>query len=80
MKKENNKKIIPLIMWGTLSLSSYLMIYLFQTDLLFYATRGGFFSAVPILFAFYFSFVHGAFASYLLPFIGVEAITKKEAH
>lgn len=80
MKKENNKKIVPLIMWGTLSLSSYLMIYLFQTDLLFYATRGGFSSSVPILFAFYFSFVHGAFASYLLPFIGVEAIIKKEAH
>ncbi|WP_448590033.1 hypothetical protein [Thermodesulfobium sp.] len=80
MKKENNKKIIPLLMWGALSLSSYLMIFLFQNEVLFYATRGGLFSVVPILFAFYFSFVHGAFASYLLPFIGVEAIIKKEAH
>jgi hypothetical protein len=36
-------------------------------------TKGGWYAAYPILAAFFFSFIHGAFASNLLSVLGIEA-------
>jgi hypothetical protein len=41
-------------------------------------TRGGIYAALPILAAFFFSFLHGAFASNVLSVLGLEAAKSRK--
>ncbi len=61
------------VIMGAISLASY--IFLFKNEQLVTEvyTKGGVNTIFPIVTVFWFSFVHGAFASNLLECLGIEA-------
>lgn len=64
------------VLWGIISLAAYLLVFLNQQAVTQYFTRGGFSALAVIATALFFSFIHGAFASYLLKAAGIRAIKK----
>ena len=66
------------ILWGTISLAAYLLIFLNQEMITQYFTRGGFMAAVIVLTAVIFSVVHGTFAHFVLDILGIEALVNHE--
>lgn len=78
---QNNQKKKPYlktIIFGVFSLTSYILLFTNQDWIIENYTKGGYYAAYPILTAFYFSFVHGAFGSSLLSLLGLEAKQKKK--
>jgi len=75
-KKMKKPYAITLIM-GILSIGSYFVLFSNQEAVTDLTTRSGYFIALPIVAAFYFSFIHGAFASSVLSVLGIEAKKKK---
>lgn len=63
---------------GALSLTSYYLLLTNLSLITDYYTRGGYYAALPIVTALYFSFVHGAFASSVISIMGLEPA--KSAH
>lgn len=78
MKEKKNKPYLGTIIFGIISLSSYVALFANQDWVTDNFTKGGYYAAYPIVTAFYFSFIHGAFASNLLSVLGLEA--KKTSH
>lgn len=77
MKKNNQAKPMkPAVLWGIVSLIMYLAVFLNQQIITDCFTRGGVFAAAVILTALAFSFVHGAFANYLIEAIGFKPVSK----
>jgi len=68
------------ILWGIISLTAYLFIFLNQQTVTHYFTQGGFFALVVLATALVFSMIHGAFANYLLEALGIRAIQNKGGH
>lgn len=64
------------VLWGFVSIILYLLVFLNQQTVTDYFTRGGFYAAPVIITALVFSFVHGAFANYLIEVIGFKPISK----
>ncbi len=77
MKTTNQAKLIrQTIFWGIISLAAYLLVFLNQQAVTHYFTQGGFYAFAVIFTALAFSFIHGAFANYLLEAAGIRAIKK----
>jgi len=76
-KTRKKKPYLKALILGVLSIASY--IYLFKNVGLVMEefTRGGAYAALPIVTAFYFSFLHAAFCSDVLEVLGLEAKKKK---
>ncbi len=70
---EKKKPIMSMVLFGCISLTAYFYLMTHQDWVTETFTRGGWYAAFPILAAFFFSFVHGAFASKLLSVFGIEA-------
>lgn len=68
---------MAVVIFGILSATSYVFLFMNQDAVTDYTTRGGIFAALPIAAAFYFSFVHGAFASNLLSMLGIKPQIRK---
>ncbi|SHI38214.1 hypothetical protein [Desulfofundulus thermosubterraneus] len=64
------------ILWGIVSLAAYLALFLNQEIVTNYFARGGAFAIAVVLTAMAFSFIHGAFASYLLEMLGIRPLKK----
>jgi hypothetical protein len=77
MQAKKKKPYASALILGMLSIGSYFLIFSNQETVTDVTTRSGYFIAVPIVAAFYFSFVHGAFASSILSVLGIEAKKKK---
>lgn len=58
---------------GVMSLASYYVLFTHSSIVMEYFIKGGFYAALPIVTALYFSFVHGAFASGVLSLLGFSA-------
>ncbi len=58
---------------GAVSLASYIFLFSNQDWVTETYTKGGVNTVYPIITVFYFSFIHGAFASNLLTCLGIEA-------
>ncbi|MGQ9823764.1 MAG: hypothetical protein ACUVSK_01995 [Desulfotomaculales bacterium] len=74
-----NKQTRPVkqvFFWGVISLAAYLLIFLNEQAVTSYFARGGFSAIVVIVTALSFSFIHGAFANYLLEVAGIRAAQK----
>ena len=72
----NNAKKKPylrMVALGILSLTSYYLLLTNQSLVTEYFIKGGVYTALPILTALYFSFVHGTFASDVLSILGLSA-------
>lgn len=61
------------IVLGAVSLASYIFLFVNQGTVMELYTKGGVNTAYPIVTVFWFSFIHGAFASNLLTCLGIEA-------
>jgi len=62
-----------MVLFGALSVASYFLLFSNEQLVTQTYTLGGWYAAFPVLTAFFFSFVHGAFASNLLSVLGLEA-------
>lgn len=67
------KNALPMVVFGALSLALYVGLFRYEDWVTDTFSKGGIYTAWPILTAFVFSFIHGAFASNLLSFLGLEA-------
>lgn len=67
------KPVLGMVLFGALSLALYVVLLTNQKLVMDVFTKGGVYTAWPILTAFLFSFIHGAFASNLLSVLGLEA-------
>ncbi|MCG8341826.1 MAG: hypothetical protein MI684_03210 [Chlorobiales bacterium] len=73
------KPYLQTILFGALSLASYIVLFTHEEWVTDNFTRGGYYVVYPIVTAFWFSFIHGAFGSNLLSALGLEAkVTKKK--
>jgi len=72
-KIAKKKPVIPMIFFGAVSLSGYLILMSNQQWVTETFTKGGINTAWPICTALAFSFIHGAFASNFLSVLGLEA-------
>ena len=73
MSRHMRKPYGKVLFFGILSLSSYVGLFMNKTLVMDYFTRGGKYAALVILTVFYFSFIHGAFASNALDVLGIRA-------
>ena len=71
MHTKKNKPFIQTAVYGAMSLASYIVLFMNEQVITDFFTRGGKFVALPIATAFYFSFLHGAFASNLIRVMGL---------
>lgn len=78
MEQDSKKKkpVVQLVVFGALSLAAYITLFANESLVTDTFTKGGYYAAYPIIAAFFFSFVHGAFASNLLSVLGLEAKKK----
>jgi hypothetical protein len=67
------KSMMPMLAFGVLSLTGYVLLIKNQQWVTETYTKGGINTIWPIGTAFLFSFIHGAFASNFLSFLGLEA-------
>lgn len=70
---KKNKPVISMLLFGCISISAYIYLMTHQGWVTDTFTKGGWYAAYPIAAAFFFSFIHGAFASNLLSVFGIEA-------
>lgn len=75
-KMQKKKPYVKTTVLGVFSLASYIALFMNQGIIMEQFTRGGVYAALPIATAFYFSFLHGAFASNLISVMGLEAKKK----
>jgi len=68
-----NVPYLKTIIFGTISLSAYYVLFTNEKLVTDTFTMGGWHWVYPVGAAFFFSFIHGAFASNLLSIIGIEA-------
>ena len=71
--KEKKKPVMAMLLFGCISATGYFYLMTHQELITGTFTRGGWYAAFPILAALCFSFIHGAFASNFLSFLGLEA-------
>jgi len=60
------------LLWGAVSVTVYLLVFLNQDAVTNYFTRGGVFALVVVITALAFSLIHGSFASYILELLGIQ--------
>jgi hypothetical protein len=69
----NAKPYWQLLAAGSASATLYVLVYLYEREIMALFTRtDGLYPALPVLTAFVFSLVHGAFANYLWDVIGIR--------
>ncbi len=68
-----SKPYLKTIIFGTMSISAYVLLFTNEKLVTEIFTMGGWRWVYPVGAAFFFSFIHGAFASNLLSSLGLEA-------
>jgi len=77
MSQKKKKPYMQTIIFGVISLASYIILFSNEGLVTDTYTKGGYYAAFPIVTAFWFSFIHGAFGSNLLSVLGLEAKKSK---
>ena len=67
------KPFLPTLVFGAISLSAYVILFKNERLVTETFTMGGWSTVYPVATAFFFSFIHGAFASNLLSVLNLEA-------
>ena len=71
------KPYVELVVSGFVSASLYLLLFLYEKEIMQAFTRAdAFYPALPIITAFAFSFAHGAFAGYFWEVVGIRGKRK----
>lgn len=74
---KRKKLIVKTIAFGALSAAMYTVLFMNSAVVMTYFTKGMVYAALPIITAFAFSFVHGAFAGNVWTLLGIEAAQKR---
>ena len=75
---EKPKPYLLLVASGFVSSALYLLLYLYEQEIMAAFTRtDGWFPALPVFAALVFSFAHGAFTGYFWEVLGIKALQKK---
>lgn len=74
--KAAHRPYVKALILGAISLSAYIMLFRNEAWVMDKFTKGGIYTLLPVLSAFFFSFVHGPFGSDLLSCLGLEAKKK----
>tara|TARA_B100001250_G_C19653200_1_gene723649 strand:- start:389 stop:658 length:270 start_codon:yes stop_codon:yes gene_type:complete len=69
---KKKKALIRTITLGTISISSYVILFINEEWVIENFSKGSWYAIFPILTAFLFSLVHGSFASNLIKAIGIK--------
>lgn len=77
MEIHKKKPIAKLIAYGLASCALYAMVFVYETSLTEYFTKGGLYTVLPIATVFLFSWIHGTFAGTMWTVLGIDAATKK---
>lgn len=72
------KPVGKMLVMGTISIALYAALLSNQDAVNSIFGRGGWYALLPIVTAFVFSFIHGAFTSDFWTVLGIEAAKKKE--
>lgn len=74
-KEDNNRKgiLFKTVITGIMAVSLYTVFFMNAELVMTWFTKGGIYAALPILTAFLFSFVHGAFTGNIWELLGVNA-------
>jgi uncharacterized integral membrane protein len=75
-RQRKRKALKGAIGFGVLSAILYLAVFVNQGTVMTYFTKGGIYGALPVMTAFLFSFVHGAFTGNFWTAVGIEASKK----
>ena len=75
-RQKRRRALKSAIAFGVLTAALYLAVFLNQGTVMTYFTKGGIYGALPVMTAFLFSFVHGAFTGNFWTAVGVEASKK----
>jgi hypothetical protein len=76
--RSKGKTYVKTAILGLISLASYYFLLTNQELVTKYFIKGGYYAALPIVAALYFSLVHGAFASNVISLMGITP--KKTSH
>jgi len=75
---QKSKPYAQLIASGIVSGALYLLLYLYEREIMAAFTRtDGWYPALPVLAAFVFSFAHGAFTGYFWEVLGIQGRQKE---
>jgi hypothetical protein len=74
------KVVARAILFGAVSASAYLLVFLNEDTVTKYFTRGGVYAVAVIATAIAFSLIHGTFASYVLELLGIRPNQGKDGH
>lgn len=74
------KIFVRAVLFGAVSASAYLLVFLNEATVTKYFTRGGFYAAAVIATAIAFSLIHGTFANYFLELLGIRPNQGKDGH
>ncbi|MEJ2314585.1 MAG: hypothetical protein P8Y85_07380 [Nitrospirota bacterium] len=77
MAKSKKKPYLKAIIFGAVSIASYVFLFSNVKLVMEEFTRGGAYAVLPVAAAFYFSFLHGAFCSNILDLMGLQAKKKR---
>lgn len=70
---KSKRPVAALIATGLVSATLYALVYVYEAEIMQSFTRGdGLYWALPVITAFVFSFVHGAFTGYFWEVLGVR--------
>jgi len=70
---KSSKLFAKTAIYGALSLTLYVLLYLFEDSFLALSSNGRWFFLIPVTAAFVFSFVHGNFTAYFWDMLGIKA-------
>lgn len=71
--KSKNRKVLKTVVLAAASIGLYTLLFANEATVTEFYTKGSYYAALPVLTAFGFSFVHGAFASQCLETLGLTA-------
>ncbi len=74
------KVLVRAVLFGVVSASAYLLVFLNEDTVTKYFTRGGVYAIAVITTAIAFSLIQGTFANYLLELFGIRPSKGKDSH
>ncbi len=75
-EQKKKKPYLAALIFGVISLGAYVLLFRNESLVTEKYTIGGWYTILPVGTAFFFSFIHGAFASNVLSVLGLEAKKK----
>lgn len=68
-----DRPVIKALTFGIFSGALYLLLFIFEEQVLHFSSKGGWFFIIPVVIAFAFSFIHGGFVTLFWDLLGIRA-------